>query len=81
MGNYLVLLISILRYDTISVNVTSDLIYLLLHYRPPLNFYSYLSSNEISKFQDIQKRAIRWTNGRRFDHFSDEQLNEKEKRT
>ena len=55
--------------------------YLLLHYRPPLNFYSYLSSNEISKFQDIQKRAIRWANGRRFDHFSDEQLNEKEKRT
>ena len=38
-----------------------------------------LSSNQISKFQVIQKRAIKWIIGQRFDHLSDLELYEKAK--
>ena len=38
-----------------------------------------LSSNQISKFQVIQKRAIKWIIGQRFDHLSDLELYDKEK--
>ena len=36
-----------------------------------------ISSNQISEFEAIQKRAIKWIDGRMFDHYSDEQYLEK----
>ena len=38
-----------------------------------------ISPNQISKFELIQKRAIKWIGGRQFDHWSCEELYEKEK--
>ena len=38
-----------------------------------------LSTNQISKFDVIQKRAVKWINGRIFDHYSDEEFYEKQK--
>ena len=38
-----------------------------------------ISPNQISKFEIIQKRAIKWIGGRQFDHWSCEELYEKEK--
>ena len=38
-----------------------------------------ISNNQISKFEMLQKRAIKWIIGRQFDHLSDEDLYEKEK--
>lgn len=39
-----------------------------------------ISSNQIRKFELVQKRAIKWITGRQFDHWSDDELynNEKE---
>ena len=37
------------------------------------------SENLISKFDAIQKRAIKWINGRRFDHYSNAEYLEKQK--
>ena len=37
------------------------------------------SSNQISKFDAIQKRAVKWIIGRRFDHLSDDEYFEKQK--
>ena len=39
-----------------------------------------ISSNQINKFEIVQKRAIKWIIGRQFDHLSDIELYEKEKK-
>ena len=37
------------------------------------------SSNQIASFDAIQKKAIKWINGRRFDHYSDIEYFNKQK--
>ena len=35
-----------------------------------------ISKNQIYQFDVIQKRAVKWINGRKFDHYSDEEFYE-----
>ena len=38
-----------------------------------------ISLNQLSKFEVIQKRAIKWILGQNFDHYSDQEFSEKQK--
>ena len=72
-----------MRTCLFTINVKQKRAFYLSVIRSLFEHFSFiwrpLSPNQISKFDVIQKRAVKWINGRIFDHYSDEEFYEKQK--